>query len=156
VERLEDCFSFLIGKAAQQVTRRTRELLAPFGVTPVQYATLYLLWRRDGLSAAQLGAVLILDSATMTGVIDRLEAAALIERRADPSGDRRISRIYLTLQGAALKNPLNKAVAQLNAEIGGKLGRDSARVWEGLKRLGEAEVPAARGKRPRAAVRRAD
>jgi DNA-binding MarR family transcriptional regulator len=156
LERLEDCFSFLIGKAAQQVTRRTRELLAPFGVTPVQYAALYLLWRRDGLSAAELGAVLILDSATMTGVVDRLEAATLIERRADPSGDRRISRIYLTQQGAALKNPLNKAVAQLNAEIGGKLGRDSARVWEGLKRLGEAEVSAARGKRPRLAAQRGD
>lgn len=136
MERLEDCFSFLIGKAAQQVTRRTRELLAPFGVTPVQYATLYLLWRRDGLSAAELGANLVLDSATMTGIVDRLEAAGLTERRADAS-DRRISRIHLTQKGAVLKNPLNKALAQLNAEIAGKLGRDSARVSQGLRRLGQ-------------------
>ena len=33
VERIEDCASFLLGKAAQAASRRARELLAPHGVT---------------------------------------------------------------------------------------------------------------------------
>src|SRR5262249_51250781 len=99
VERLEDCISFAIGKAQQQVMRAAREGLAPYGITPVQFAILKVLWERDGLSGAELCARLVLDSATVTGLLDRLETGGWLERRADPGGDRRMSRVYLTEKG---------------------------------------------------------
>ena len=98
MERLEDCISFLIGKAAQQVTRRAREILAPYGVTPVQYAVLKVLWEADGRSGAELGARLVLDSASITGVVDRLEKHGLVERTR-PKHDRRVQFIELTDAG---------------------------------------------------------
>ena len=57
----------------------------------------------------------MIDSATITGVIDRLEEAGLLERQAD-DGDRRVHRLFLTAPGQDLKEPLDAAMDQLNAE----------------------------------------
>src|ERR1035437_3216367 len=81
VERIEDCISFLLGKAYQQVNQVAKRRLTPYGVTPVQFALLQVLWEQDGQSGADLGARLRLDAATITGVLDRLVHAGLIERR---------------------------------------------------------------------------
>ncbi len=135
MDRLEDCISFLTGKAAQQVSRRAREMLQPYGITPVQYAALSLLWERDGLSGAELGQRLVLDSATITGVVDRLEAAGLAARRPDPDGDRRINRIYLTARGRDLAEPLQSAMTAFNRLVAASLGDDASTVWAGLRKL---------------------
>src|SRR5690348_8011705 len=95
MERIEECISFLLGKAYQQVTQDAKQRLAPYGVTPIQYAVLKLLWGEDGQSGAALGERLRLDSATMTGVLDRLAKAGLVERRPDLR-DRRINHVRLT------------------------------------------------------------
>ena len=138
MDRVEDCISFLVGKAAQQITRRAREKLAAYDVTPTQYAVLKVLWERDGQSAAELGARLVIDSATITGVVDRLEAAGLLERRPDP-GDRRVHRLFLTARGGDLRAPLDRAMDRLNAEVGELLGAEAAGLWSALRRLGEVK-----------------
>lgn len=135
--RVEDCISFLVGKAAQQVARRTRELLADFDVTPTQYAALKVLWEDDGQTAAGLGTRLLIDSATITGVVDRLESAGLLERRSDAQ-DRRVHRLFLTERGRALQRPLDAAMDRLNAEARALLGADAPTLWNGLRRLGDA------------------
>lgn len=139
MERLEDCITFLLGKAAQQVTRRARDLLAPFGVTPVQYAVLKLLWEEDGQSGAALGARLMLDSATVTGILDRLEAAGLVARRSDPGGDRRVNRVFLTPTGASLQGPLDAVMDDLNRAVAETLGRQAPGFWDRLRLLGEVK-----------------
>ena len=137
MQRLEDCLSFLIGKAQQQVTKASRDALAPHGVTPVQFAILKVLWERDGLNGAELCTRLVLDSATVTGLIDRMEAGGLLERRADPAGDRRMSRVYLTRKGAQLESPLDAAMDRGNKEFVGTLGKErAANLWRDLAMLG--------------------
>lgn len=137
MDRIEDCVSFLMGKAAQQITKRAREKLAPWNVTPVQYAVLKCLWDRDGQSSVEIGGRLVVDSATMTGVLDRLQASGLIERSSD-AADRRVQRVNLTRQGAALNEPLDQAMDEMNAEVRAVLGGRSPQVWAGLKLLGKA------------------
>jgi DNA-binding MarR family transcriptional regulator len=136
LERIEDCISFLAGKAAQQVSRRARDMLAPHGVTPVQYAVLRVLWEDDGQSGATLSARLAIDSATITGVIDRLEGAGLIERRPDGGGDRRIHRVVLTDKGRALQVPLDALMVGLNADVRAELGEAAGPLWAALAKLG--------------------
>jgi len=130
MQRIEDCISFLLGKASQRVTRRARELLAEYDVTPVQYAALCVLWEQNAQTGTEVGARLTIDSATMTGIIDRLERAGLIERRAD-NNDRRSYRLYVTERGRKLRSPLDAAMDRLNAEIAELLGRD----WERFRRM---------------------
>lgn len=135
MERLEDCISFLVGKAAQQVARRARDKLTPHGVTPAQYAVLRVLWEGDGRSGAELGARLVLDSATITGLVDRLEAAGLLARGGDEA-DRRVHRVFLAERGRALREPLDAAMDALNAEVAKELGGEAPALWATLRRLG--------------------
>ncbi|HLZ59298.1 MAG TPA: MarR family transcriptional regulator, partial [Ktedonosporobacter sp.] len=107
MEKIEDCLSFYLGKAYQRVTQSAKQRLAPFGVTPVQYAVLKVLWEQDDQSGAELGERLVLDSATMTGLLDRLEQAGLIERRSHAT-DRRVNKVVLTARGRDLQTPLDR------------------------------------------------
>jgi len=136
MDRIEDCISFLVSKAAQQVARRTREKLSAWGVTPAQYAVLRVLWDEDGQAGAAVGARLVIDSATITGVIDRLEGTGLLERRAD-GGDRRVHRLFLTAQGRALQAPLDAEMDHLNAAVAAELAGAAPALWDGLRRLGD-------------------
>lgn len=134
MDRIDDCISFLSGKAAQAVARVTRERLAPHGVTPVQFAVLQVLWERDGQTGSAIGSRLVLDSATVTGVLDRLEKQGLIVRTA-ASGDRRANRILLTPAGHACREPLQAAMDAINADIGRQLGADAPALVGLLRKL---------------------
>lgn len=134
MSRIEDCISFMMSKAAQQVNRRARDALEPHGVTPTQYAVLRALADADGLTGAEIGGRLDIDSATTTGVADRLAAAGLIERRTDPE-DRRLQRLFLTARAHALQPTIDLAIARLNAEVAAEFDGEADRLWASLKRL---------------------
>lgn len=134
MQTIDKCIAFQTCKAAQALSRRSRELLAPFGVTVTQYSVLCALWERDGLSGAEIGARLVFDSATVTGLIDRLQSASLIERRSDES-DRRVNRVFLTLRGRELQGPMQAAMRKLNDEVDTGLGEFAPLFREQLSQL---------------------
>lgn len=136
MDRVEECICFLLSKATQRVMRRARALFAEFDVTPQQYATLCVLWEQDGQTGAELGARLAIDSATMTGVIDRLERAELLERHPDGS-DRRIYRLQLTPRGRELRAPLDSAMEKLNREVSDLLGQQTGIFYRMLHTISE-------------------
>ena len=135
MDRIEDCISFIVGKAAQQVARRAREKLESHGVTPTQYAVLKVLSDADGRTGAELGARLGIDSATTTGVADRLAANGLLERRSDPQ-DRRLQRLFLTAEARARQPALDREMDELNREIESELDADAGRLLSRLRQLG--------------------
>jgi len=154
---IEDCASFLIGKAAQQITRRSRDALAQFGITPVQYAVLNVLWEKDGQSLAEIGARLVLDSATMTGVADRLEAARLVTRGPAANGDRRVSCLLLASSAQALAAPAQAAMERVNCEVESELGGKAVDFWRALRMVGSVETaPVSTSGRPGVATSIAD
>ena len=51
------------------------------------------LWYEEGQTAAELGKLLVMDKATLSGVLDRLHDAGWIEKRRDPD-DRRVVRLF--------------------------------------------------------------
>jgi DNA-binding MarR family transcriptional regulator len=116
MEHIEDCLSFYLGKAYQRVAQSARQRLAPYGVTPVQYALLKVLWEQDNQSGAEIGERLLLDSATITGLLDRLEQAELIERKAHIT-DRRVNKVVLTTRGRELQVPLDHEMDQMNEDF---------------------------------------
>lgn len=71
------------------------------GITPVQYAAMQAVANRPGLDQRSLARGIGLDTSTIAGVVDRLEARGLLERRA-AAEDRRVRRLHLTDAGAAL------------------------------------------------------
>ena len=68
------------------------------GITPVQYAALQTVGNQPGIDQRTLARAIALDTSTTGGVVDRLEARALLERRL-AAEDRRVRQLYLTPVG---------------------------------------------------------
>lgn len=70
------------------------------GLTPVQYAALQAVANQPELDQRTLARSIGLDTSTLGGVVDRLEARGLLLRNAAPD-DRRVRRLTLTADGRA-------------------------------------------------------
>ncbi len=88
-----DCTIFLLAKAYQKAHAQFQKRLKPYGLTNLQHLVLEGLWYQTGQTAAELGKMLVLDKATLSGVLDRMVDAGWIERRHD-SEDRRVAPLF--------------------------------------------------------------
>jgi DNA-binding MarR family transcriptional regulator len=73
--------------------QRARE--ADLGLTRAQWSVLAHLARHEGINQAALAQILEIEPITLVRLLDRLQAAGLVERRPDPS-DRRARVLSLT------------------------------------------------------------
>ena len=98
-----------IGTLLAQVSRLLRrsfdERARGIGVTRPQWLVLGLLKAHAGSNQGTLAEMLEVEPITVGRMIDRLQEAGLVERRADPA-DRRAWRIYLTEKGEGLLDTL--------------------------------------------------
>ena len=76
-----------------------------FDLSPVQCHVLHLIEPDRPLPMGRLAATLGCDASNVTGLVDRLEARGLVERRPS-AGDRRVKVIRLTPAGSRLRNDL--------------------------------------------------
>lgn len=111
---------FPLYSAANAVVRAYRPLLDELDLTYAQYLVMMVLWQTNGISVKALGERLHLDSGTLTPLLKRLEVKGIVERRRSQT-DERVRELYLTQQGAALKEQAlsvpNAMVCKLNLEL---------------------------------------
>jgi MarR family transcriptional regulator for hemolysin len=84
------------------------------GLTGAQLRVLSRLKRREGMMQSELAADLEMRPMSAGGLIDKLVGHGLVERRRDAS-DRRINRVYLSLEGreaAARLDDFRESVAR--------------------------------------------
>ena len=129
--RTEDCIFFQLAKAAQTGSRFWSQKVAALNLTATQAMVLRFLFDRDEVTSSELGRRTELDSATLTGILDRLETAGLAERRPNPT-DRRAIHIHLTEKGKETGKEVARLMEVANAEFLGDM--DSSEEKE-LKRL---------------------
>ncbi|MBW2562227.1 MAG: MarR family transcriptional regulator [Deltaproteobacteria bacterium] len=111
-----DCYVFLLSKAYQRGHGLVQKRLQPYGVTNVQYVVLEALWHREGLTAVELGQLLTIDKATLSGILDRMAEADLLIKRHDAQ-DKRMLRLYPTEKAHNLKDTLIEERKQANEEL---------------------------------------
>lgn len=70
-------------------------------LTRSQWRVIAHLRINDGLTQSDLAERMLIEKAPAGTLIDKLEAAGLVERRPDPS-DRRVKRIFITAKAAPL------------------------------------------------------
>jgi MarR family transcriptional regulator, organic hydroperoxide resistance regulator len=111
----------------QEVWRLLRELMrdarsrfmaavAEVDLSPAQANALLQLEQRDPLPMHALADGLLCDASNVTGIVDRLEARGLVERRPLAS-DRRVKTVALTDAGAALRERMIARLRQPPAGI---------------------------------------
>ena len=112
----QDVILFILSKANQKVYGTFKSRLLPFGLTPMQALVLNALYEEEGLSAGDLGKRLVLDSATLSGVIDRMtENGWIIKKTAKE--DRRVLNLQLTNKTRQFRDKFMKETEELNREI---------------------------------------
>jgi MarR family transcriptional regulator for hemolysin len=105
---------FVVNDVARLMRKRfeQRARVAALGLTRAQAAVLANLARQEGINQVSLAQILELEPITLARLLDRLQAAALIERRPDPK-DRRAHLLYLTESAY----PLLDRIFALAAEV---------------------------------------
>lgn len=113
---IETSVGFLLAKAHQCLFARFRDLLAPYGVTPQQFALLGFLWKQDKLSQVELSDKTGIDRTTLSGLIDRLEKQGLVTRLPHPC-DRRACLVALTPEGRTFETILAPLAQQMREQL---------------------------------------
>jgi MarR family transcriptional regulator, transcriptional regulator for hemolysin len=110
---------FRLGFLVHDVSRLRRTVidkaLKPLGITRSQWWVLSNLSRNSNheMMQTELAKLLDIGKVALGGLLDRLEAAGYIERRADPA-DRRAKRIVMTPKGEDVLDRMQERGRKLN------------------------------------------
>jgi DNA-binding MarR family transcriptional regulator len=94
---------------------RVHTLYEALGLYRGQPRMLRALWDQEGLTHTELSRQLHVQPATITKMIQRMEKAGFVERKPDPD-DQRVSRVYLTAAGRAVREDVQQVWRKLEEE----------------------------------------
>jgi DNA-binding MarR family transcriptional regulator len=109
-------FVFLLNVAQRRLQRWIAAQTQDSGVTASQSGLLLVLGQRDGVLMGEAGAALDLGPPGISGLVDRMMAAKLIQRRPDPE-DGRAWRLWLTPAGRAALAETKAGLSEINARL---------------------------------------
>jgi DNA-binding MarR family transcriptional regulator len=107
------CTSHAFGEVLKACCRAHNK---PYEVTPPQFGVLDLLAREDGLTIGVVAQSRALDAPTITGIVKRLQASGLVGRVHDVE-DRRVVKVYLTVEGREIIKLLWEAARRFNSTL---------------------------------------
>lgn len=99
---LDDQLCFALYSTGLAMNKVYRQLLRKLDLTYPQYLVMLVLWERDELTVSEIGARLFLDSATLTPLLKRLEAAGLVKRTRSAADERQVV-VALSEAGRAME-----------------------------------------------------
>ena len=108
---------FALAAASRSVVALYRPILEPLGLTHPQYLVMLALWERSPRRARDLSDELLLEPATLSPLLQRLEAAGLVVRAKDPDDERALA-VQLTTAGADLRRQALEVPGQVVERLG--------------------------------------
>ncbi|MFO8050900.1 MAG: MarR family transcriptional regulator [Thermoplasmatota archaeon] len=106
------CGPHSIGRLLSHINKYTRSYLTwrllHVGIDGSTYGTMLFLFRGDGVTEKEIARHMLVDKATTTRTITKLEVAGFVKRERD-QGDRRAYRVYLTDKALEKKGELLEA-----------------------------------------------
>ncbi len=135
---LPDLLGYQLRLAQQAVFRDFERAADGLGVSPGRFGMLILVEANPGVSQSRLAQEIGLDRSTLVAILDALEDAQLVERRAGE--DRRSNGLWLTRRGKAVVQKMKARVAEHEARVAARLtAAEQRRLLELLRRLAAAE-----------------
>ncbi len=92
---LDQLFGFLLNDVSRLMRARFDSRARKLSLTRSQWRVLVFLARSEGINQSGLAEIIEVERMSLGRMIDRLEAAGMVERRPDAT-DRRVHRLYLT------------------------------------------------------------
>lgn len=122
---LDAQFCFPVYAATNLIVRAYRPLLEPLGLTYPQYLVMLVLWESAPLTVKALGDRLLLDSGTLSPLLQRLEQRRLVKKRPDAEDARRVV-VGLTEKGRSLRADAARVPEALYCRLLAEGGPDAA------------------------------
>lgn len=113
---LKECINFLLSVSQNKVFKYFSKLLEEYGLTPAQYGVLNCLWREGQLSPKQIGEFVYLEAPTVSGILDKMQKADLIERSVDPKNRRNVL-VVATQKSTEIRDKVEAATIKLNNTV---------------------------------------
>ncbi|WP_144097151.1 MarR family winged helix-turn-helix transcriptional regulator [Croceicoccus sediminis] len=104
--------AYLANDIGRLFRKRLDVFSRPVGITGAQVRVLLNIRRNPGINQSTLASILEVEPITAGRMIDRMTAAGLVERRADPD-DRRAWRIHLTDEGSRLLARMDEPIGEM-------------------------------------------
>jgi len=124
--------------ALRNMDQLFRQSVQQVGLSVIELYILRALYERDGQHASELARTVGRAATSFTPNLDKLQNKGLIERRPDPT-DRRAVRIYLTADGARLREDILQSTDRVDEAIREKFSNADfqafQRVLSGLQNL---------------------
>ena len=117
---LKETVGYMLAQACKLHRQRADALLNEIGLHVGQEMILGALWDNEGVTQTELADLLLIQPATVTNALQRLEREGYVDRREDPD-DQRISRVFSTEEGRDLKGAIQEKWGQLERESFGGL-----------------------------------
>ena len=108
---------FALAAASRSVIAVYRPVLEPLGLTHPQYLVMLALWERSPRTATDIAGALLLEPATLTPLLRRLEVAGLVTRERN-ARDIRALDVKLTPAGQALRARAELVPGQIVQRLG--------------------------------------
>lgn len=112
----QEMIGYLIGDTGRMIRKEFDERAREIGVTGPQWRLLAHLRRSPGIKQAPLAELLEVEPISLSRMIDRLQEAGLVERRADPN-DRRAWCLHLTADCTPLVDRIYDVADALHVEM---------------------------------------
>ena len=126
-------FGYLLNDVTLLFRKHFDRRAVKFGLTRAQWRATKMLYHREGLRQTELAEFLEMEPIAVGRVIDRLQAAGFVERRADPK-DRRAWRLYTTEQSRVIIDDMELIARELRKDA--TRGIDYAELEQALAVIG--------------------
>jgi DNA-binding MarR family transcriptional regulator len=113
--------------------RRRWGILSELGISPQQSMALSTLKPGESMPMSALADAMHADNSSITGIVDRLEAAGLAERRPDER-DRRVKTVILTEKGEWLRIEIDRRAGEPPPRLANLSEDDAAALRDILAR----------------------
>jgi MarR family transcriptional regulator, organic hydroperoxide resistance regulator len=128
----------LFWRIFMQDKRRRWAILSELGISAQQSMAIGTLEPGEPMPMSALADALHCDNSNITGIVDRLEAAGLAERRPHER-DRRVKAIVLTEKGERMRIELERRAGQPPPQIAALSARDAIALRDILSRALEGD-----------------
>jgi DNA-binding MarR family transcriptional regulator len=108
---------FALAASSRAVIGLYRPVLEPLGLTHPQYLVMLALWERSPRTVRDLGETLLLEPATLSPLLKRLEQAGLVTRSRNTDDERALD-VDLTTEGRALRSEAEAVPGQVVERLG--------------------------------------
>lgn len=128
MSNLNNYLCFSLRHCMKKIDRNLSERLEKYGISIPQSFILFCLLEDDGITLKEIGNRTLIDSSSMTVLVDKLENEGLVERKLD-SQDRRAIRVFITESGRAIAKEVTKIAKEFNDMLYDLLGEGNQKEF---------------------------